>query len=350
MALGRHGVIDLIEARRKAREALEQAEAGTDPRVEKQRARAAPSDAVEDVVEDFIVRHVERHNRPRTAAENIRALRKHIVPAWRGRSIQDISRRDIIDLLDEIVEHSPANANRTRGVLSKFFNWCLDRGIVDASPAARLPAPAPTVKRERVLSDDEIKILWCAFDSLDAPFAAFFKFLLFTGQRRGEVATMQWRHVDLEKGLWTIPPELVKANRTHEVPLSSLASDVVRGIKRSGDYIFTTQAKGDRPISGFSKAKRAVDLEIDKIVDRLAAERDENYRPIPEWRVHDLRRTCGTGMARLGVDSTTISRILNHAEGGVTKIYNRYSYLDEKRSALDLWSTHIESLVANIPS
>lgn len=336
MALGRHGVIGLVEARQRARRALELIEQGKDPREEKRRARHAPSEAIEDVVEDFIARHIKRYNRPRTAAENIRALRKRVVPVLRGRGVNDISRRDIIEIIEEIGEKSSANANRTRGAISQFFMWCLDRGIIDASPATNLPTPAPIPKRERVLTNDEIQVVWLAFEKQEIPFAAFYKFLLLTGQRRGEVSTMQWDHIDFDEAIWTIPSELVKSNRTHEVPLSPLAVQILQSLNRSGNYVFTTMPRGNSPISGFSKTKKAIDSAARTITS--------------PWRVHDLRRTCGTGMARLGTPPHTISRVLNHAEGGVTSIYNRYGYLNEKRLALNAWSRHVETLVAQPPN
>lgn len=340
MTLGRHGAIDLDEARTKARKALEKVEQGEDPRDDKRRARAAPSDLVDDVIEDFITRYVERENRPRSAEETKRALRQRIRPAWTGRSIRDITRREIIDLLDDIAAASPANANRTRATIGKLFSWSMDRGIVDASPAARLPAPAPVVERERVLTDRELSILIEAFGRYGEPFGPFMLMLALTGQRRSEVATMQWAHVDLDAALWTIPPELTKANRTHEVPLSRLAVETLGAIEWRGPFVFTTRTFGDKPISGYSKAKALIDAEAEKIV----AERGER-EPVGAWRLHDLRRTCGTRMARLGIADETISRVLNHAEGGVTKIYRRYSYLTEKRHALDAWAVHIEGLI-----
>ncbi|MCZ6590378.1 MAG: integrase arm-type DNA-binding domain-containing protein [Alphaproteobacteria bacterium] len=205
LPIGRHGVIKLTEARDKAREAMALIDKGIDPRVEWGRVKEASTDAIEEVVEDYIERYVEVHNRPRSAVETNRALRKRIKPAWKGRSIRDITRRDIIDLLEDIAVESPATANRTKATISGLFNWCLDRGILDSSPAVRLKAPAPIVERERVLTDNEIKRLWPAFDKRGEPFGAYFKFLLLTGQRRMEVATMQWDHVDLDNALWTIP-------------------------------------------------------------------------------------------------------------------------------------------------
>jgi integrase len=266
---------------------------------------------------------------------------------WKGRSIKDIRRREIIDLLDEMAETAPGAATRARAVFSKFFNWCLDRGLLDTSPAIRLPRLGPVVERDRVLSDDEITILWSAFDSMAEPLAPFFKILLLTGQRRGEVSTMQWAHVDLEKAIWTIPRELVKADRVHEVPLSTLATEIVSSIDRKGDFLFSSRPNGATPISGFSKAKAIVETKAIKIAYQIADKRGGEPRFSGNWRLHDLRRTCGTGMARLGIEAATISRVLNHAEGGVTKIYNRYSYLDEKRRALETWSTHIERLMGH---
>ena len=345
MALGRHGIVGLAEARQRARDILAVVETGKDPRDDKRSAREAQSDLVEDVIEDFIVRHVRRHTRPSSAVESERVLRKRAATKWNGRSIKEISRRDIIDLLDEMAENTPGAANRARAVISKFFNWCLDRGILDTSPAIRLPSPAPVNERDRVLSDDEVKVLWLAFDSMVEPLRSFFKILLLTGQRRGEVATMQWAHVELDTALWTIPRELVKADRVQEVPLSPLTIEILSELDKRGDYVFTTRTNGDKAISGFSKAKAKANTKAVEIVHKYAEARGEKPHLIADWRLHDLRRTCGTGMARLGIESATISRGLNHAEGGGTKIYNRYSYLNEKRHALDMWGAHIERLV-----
>ncbi|MCP5117880.1 MAG: integrase arm-type DNA-binding domain-containing protein, partial [bacterium] len=211
MALGRHGVIGLAEARQKARNILLLVQAGKDPRKEIRSRRRTKSELVEDVVEDFIDRHVRPHTRPRTAVESERILRKRAVLSWKGQSIRDISRRDIIDFLDDMAETTPGAATRARSVISKFFNWCLDRGILDTSPAIRLPRPAPILERDRVLTDVEITILWSAFDVTPQPFGSFYKMLLLTGQRRGEIATMQWAHIDQQNAIWTIPRELVKA-------------------------------------------------------------------------------------------------------------------------------------------
>lgn len=329
--LGKYPVLDLDEARDLARSTLRSVEMGKDPRVEKRLAKEAPSDSVENVVEDFITRYVRKENRPRSAAESIRALRKRVVPAWRGRSISEITRLDIIELLDDIAAETPATAIRTKATISALFNWSLDRGIVDMSPAVRLKSPATMLERERVLSDGELKQVWEAFDQLGEPFGPYFQTLLLTGQRRTEVATMRWDHLDPDNALWTIPAELTKANRKHEVPLSPMVIDLLSRMNRLGDYVFTT--RGDRPISGFSKAKSRV----------------EKATSISEpWRVHDLRRTCGTGMASLRVNRLVISKVLNHSEGGVTKIYDRDPRDDEKKEALIAWGRYVKLIVDDV--
>ena len=156
---------------------------------------------------------------------------------------------------------------------------------------------------------------------------AFVKTLMLTAQRRSEVAAMRWQDLNLETRVWTLPREATKADRSHEVPLPSAVADLLSALPRVGHYVFTTDGK--RPTSGFSKIKARL--------DRLSG--------TAEWRLHDLRRTAGTGMARLGIATSTISRVLNYEEGGVTAIYNRYSYLDEKRRALEAWARNVDTLV-----
>ena len=141
---------------------------------------------------------------------------------------------------------------------------------------------------------------------------------------------MRWADIDLEAGVWTLPRELTKAGRSHEVPLSPLALSILETVPRfAGPHVFTSTS-GQRPVSGFSRMKRRVDA--------LAS--------VENWRLHDLRRTAGTNMAKLGVPVFVISRVMNHAEGGVTKIYARASYLNEKRHALETWAAKLESLVS----
>jgi integrase len=165
------------------------------------------------------------------------------------------------------------------------------------------------------------------------------RLLIATGQRRDEVAKMGWEEVDSERRLWTLPRERVKADRPHEVPLSTIALDVLKAVPRlaGSPYVLTTN--GAAPSSGFAKNKRKLD-------GLLPAD-------MPLWRLHDLRRTCASGLARLGIPVHVTEAVLNHRSGtisGVAAVYNRYDYRAEKASALQTWARHIDALVSGKPA
>ncbi len=331
LTIGGYPAIKLDMARKLAREALDKVADGGDPAGDKVAARKAEvkrDDRFETVAATFIEKYAKRHTRG--WAESERIFKKYVNPHWGQRHIADITRRDVIELLDDMVEHgTPIMANRTLAAVRKLYNWCLTRDIVDATPVARVAAPGRETQRERVLSDDEIKAIWEACEALGYPFGPLVRLLLVTAQRREEVAGMRWSDIDLEAALWTLPREMTKADRVHEVPLSSLALEIIGALTHSGDYLLTSGRRGDKPVSGFSVAKKRLD-ELSGMTD---------------WRLHDLRRTAGTNMARDKVATSTISRIMNHAEGGVTKIYRRYGFLDEKREALAKWSRRLEAIL-----
>jgi integrase len=307
---GRFPVVSLAEARQAARDALAAIAQGEDPREVRRQRMARTGNLVEDVVADFMTRHVDRNTRPNSAADTRRKFDTYVLPRWRGRTVQSITRRDVLNLLDDIVDEGKTiAANRVLASVRKFFNWALERDILDASPAAAVKAPTKEYDRDRVLTDDELINIWNGCDEMGYPFGLFIRMLLATAQRRNEVAMMRWSDIDLETGVWTLPREIVKADRSHEVPLSSLAIAILKSIPEIDDFVFSSGRKAGRPISGFSRAK--------KRIDKLSA--------VENWRIHDLRRSAASNMARLGVAPFTISRVLNHAEGGVTRSAMRWN-------------------------
>jgi len=237
--------------------------------------------------------------------------------------------------LDGIAVRAPVQANRVFAMLRKLFNWCVDRDILQASPCVRVKPPGRETDRDRVLSDDELKRVWRAAYLLGWPFGPAVKLLILTAQRRNEVAMMRWDEVDLDGALWTIPSEKSKNGRVHQVPLSPTALDIIKALPRMGEVVFTTS--GTKPISGFSKAK----VRLDKLSG------------VTEWRLHDLRRTATTGMAKMGIGPHVVARILNHGAGtirGVAAVYNRHAYLDERRTALEAWARRVDALVNGTPA
>jgi integrase len=342
--IGEYPAMSLAAARAKAGHYIDIINAGGDPREEAEREMAATEarrrNTFEIVAREFIEKYAQRKIRSWARVE--RGLELHVFPHWRNRLIDNITRRDVNDLMDKLVESGlSVQANRVLAYVRKLFNWCIERGILETSPAFQVKPPTLEQPRERDLRDDEIASLWPAFDALKEPFATYLKLLLILGQRRTEVATMRWQDIDLEKAEWTLPRELTKAKRTHVIPLPMMAVDILKGVPRfTGPYVFTT-TEGERPISGFGRVKQRLDKAIAKA-------REENGLGIMvDWTLHDLRRTVATRMAELGVSIEHISRVLNHAPRGITAtVYDKHTYVPEKRKALEIWTGYLKNIVA----
>jgi integrase len=339
--LGSYPALGLKDARELAAKALRSVAEGRDPGREKIQARAAKADSVDRIVEEFLERHVRRSNRPRTAEETERLLRQHVLPRWRGRMVHDITRRDVLDILDRVVDGgAPIAANRVLAAVRKFFNWCVARDILAASPCAGVKPPTAERSRDRVLTDDELRLVWAAAEKLGGTFGPLVKLLALTGQRRDEVARIKFEEINFDARLWTLPPARTKNNQPHEVPLSKPALAVLQRLPRTAEspFVFTTNG-GASPASGYSKNKRRLDA-------LLPAD-------MPSWRLHDLRRTAASGMARLGINLPVIEKVLNHASGsfaGIVGVYQRHSFADEKRHALEAWGNFVEALVDGKPA
>lgn len=350
--MGRCPPLKPAQARREAQAALDRVHAGADPAEEKRARRDTRTPAFDTfgaVAGDYLERHVRANNRPSTFAEAKRDLERDALRKWRGRPIASISRRDVIDLVDGIVERGAGvQANRTLTRLRALFDWAVEKERLAASPADRMKLPTQEQERDRVLTDDELRWFWHGCDEIGPPFGPLFKLLLLTAQRRDEIAGMTWAEVDVDKGVWTIPRHRAKNDREHEVQLSEAAVAVLLSLKalRNVDRIglvFTTT--GRTQVSGFSKSKRRLDAEM---LSAMRAERGmRKGEAIPDWTLHDLRRTAATGMARLNIPPHVVDKVLNHTGGtirGVAAIYNRFAYLDERRAALEVWGRYVDQL------
>jgi integrase len=353
VAIGLHGPLTVETAREAAADLYEAVRKGRDPAEEQKRDARREPDTIEKVIEDFILRYMAGKERAQSYIGDTRAtFKNHVLPRWRGRDINTITRRDVIELLDAIVDAGkPIAANRTLAAIRKLFNWALQRGIVEATPVALVEMPGAERQRERTLAPDEIRAVWVAADKLGYPFGPFFKMALTTGQRREEIAQMRWADIDEDERTWTLSSEMTKAGRSHVVPLSPLGLEVLGEARETArllggepengqpaTHVFTT--RGDRPISGYSKAKTRLDKAI------TAARQQDGLPALDPWTIHDLRRTVGTGLGRLGILRFIIARVLNHADRTVTGIYDRHEYLEEKRRALEAWGSYLGNLIS----
>ena len=327
--IGPHGRVTLHQARAAALKIFAARTEGRDPAAEKQRARRRPVvDRVEDLVELFITEHVSKI---RSAREISRLLRREVIPTWGARSIHDIGKRQVIELVAEVAARgTPSAANKLLKMIKAFFGWCVGRAILDTSPANGLAAPAREKARDRVLEDDELARILSAARQMDGPYGGIVELLALTGQRREEVAKLTWGEVDLASRTWTLPASRTKNGKWHIVHLSMEAIAVLRRAPRLGKFVFSLS--GTKAFSGFSAGKRMID----------------EVCGVSDWRLHDLRRTCVSGMARLGVAPHVADKILNHQTGtisGVAAVYQRHEFLAERKEALERWSAHVARLL-----
>ena len=282
-----------------------------------------------------------------------RRLEMYAVPALKDRPLPDIKANDVVAVLDK-VRDQPALARNLHAVMRKLFNWAERRDDIPLSPMHKIDPPTGVKARKRVLSEDELLALWRATYALNDPFGAFVRVLIATLQRRSEVAGLPWTELDQGTALWRLPGERAKNDADHLVPLNPLALAELDSLtwKRRG-LLFTTTSK--TPISGFSRMKRSLDAKMLVELQRIYNERagatgeDADTAVIADWRLHDIRRTGTTRMQGLGIPIEVTERVINHLSGetaGIRGVYNLWAYADEKRRALDAWSSWLTKLIS----
>lgn len=286
----------------------------------------------------------------RSGAEAKRLIEREFFPTLKNTAINSVDRADISKIINRIyVRDAPYAANRTLSFVKTFFRWAVGEGYLQGDPTSGMQKPFKGESaRERVLSADEIKVLWKQFEELKYPFDSALKLLLLTGQRRDEVGSVRWQDLDLSKGLWLLPRDFTKNKLPHQVPLQGMALDIIKDIPKQAfkdeatnrtkpsEYVFTTTGK--TPISGWSKIKDRIE---EASIDNKTKVKDK----IKDWRIHDLRRTVSSNLGDLGYHDGDIGMLLNHQSRGVTAVYNRSAYLDKKKEMLEKWE---EKLVAII--
>ncbi len=361
MTIGHHPATSLIEAREKAQHYAKHLSDGIDPRNAVPR-RPAPSQArtatarsaneqanrklqskpadphsVARLAHEFMAKYVEPNRKNPSYVEAI--LAKDVLPHWSNRDARTIKPREVIELLDGVVERgSKIMANRVAGILSQMFRYGVHRALVDASPVQLLFRPGGKEKpRERTLSDSELQAFLrdtraCTrFERLEHVILI----LLLTGQRRGELALTRWSDIDVKAKTWTIPAEHSKNGRQHVVPLSQWAVDEfdeLRGMADQSRWVLPS-ADPSKPVD-----PKQLTRSLAKCRARFKA------RGIKEFTLHDLRRTCRTGLGKLKIPPHIAERVVNHAQEKMVATYDTGEYLDEKRDALDKWAKHLKSL------
>ena len=325
--IGKYPENELRFARSKADEFRKLVAQGIDPRVEKRTKRTEQEMTLELMVNEFIEEYAKIKTKSWKQAES--NLRLYLISKHATAPISTITRSHIKTILKELNNQGKkVTANRALAHMSRFFNWLVAEEYLQYSPAAKIEKEYEELEREHVLRDAEIKAIWMATTSLSRPYNAWIKLLLLCGQRRGETASI--RRSQIVDGCWHLSGSDTKNGRPNIIPLSSQAQALVDLLlEQSGNYLIKTDRIGDKPINGFSKVKRQM--------DKLSG--------VNGWRMHDVRRTVSTNLTKLGVDRFILQKILNHTETGTTKIYDRYSYMNEKREALQRWADRLDEIV-----
>ena len=352
LTLGPYPALSLAEARGAWRTARAAVDRGEDPAAAKAEAKRREPDTVRSVGEQFINKYAKPRNR--TADEVARMLELHLYPTLGSRRIETVTRRDILELLDAVeAKSSGARANRVLANVRRLFSWAVERGIIDASPAANVRAPGQETARDRVLTDDELRAYQRACDRMAEPFGPLLRLLLLTGQRREEVAALPWAELDLAGAIWHLPASRTKNKRASDVPLAEQVVVILEGLMRRSPLVFPAQFSRDghtepRPLSGFGRAKERLDgLMLEEL------QKVEPEATLPAWTLHDLRRSSASNMARLGVAVHVVEKLLNHVSGtfaGVVGVYQRHDFADEKRAAAQTWANWLDGLTAERPA
>ena len=332
--IGGADLMTVAEAREKAREAIKRIQAG-------QPAFATPlkAETFADVSEQWLKRHVQAKGL-RSEGEVTRLIKAHVYPAWRDRPFLDIRRSDVARLLDEVEDdHGARQADYVLAIVRGVMNFYASRADDYVAPIVQgMRRTNPKERaRARTLDDPEIRALWKAAET-DGAFGAFVRLLLLSAQRRDKIATMRWADF-AEDGTWAIPAEAREKGAGGELKLPEAAIAMLRAQPRLGDnpYVFPAARSvngKDACMSGWSKRKRALDA---KIALELPG--------MPQWQLHDLRRTSRSLMSRAGVLSEHAERVMGHAVGGVEGVYDRHAYVDEKAAALRRLAALIERIV-----
>jgi integrase len=337
----------LSDARTKARAILVSVDNGDDPAVARAAARRA--ETFGELWEEYLDRHAKQNKR--SWRDDERIAKAELLSHWRDRKAKDVTRRDVRDILDAIVDRkAPIMANRTLALARKIFNFGLERDLVESNPCHKIKPPSREQSRDRVLSDEEISALWKALQNEEDAgrylITAFYRIRLLTAQRGREVLRMKWSDLSQEPGgsVWTVPSDVTKNRRSHRVPLSAAVVELIKAVgtrleddrqrankwrekkgqalKNPSEWVFPSP-RGTSPMGSTQKAFERL---------RVACGN-------PKFTAHDLRRTAATRMTgELKIPRFTVGRVLNHLEPGVTGVYDRYAYDDEKRDALTRWA------------
>jgi integrase len=323
VTIGRYPLIPLAEARKQAKVLLAEEALG----------KFRPSrKAFDDAKKEFLA-ECARKNKPRTVKDYQYLLDRHF--RFERKAVADISPREIVRVLNALND-TPSVKRHAYVIAQAFFRWCVRQHLIEHSPVEHLVVPVRQLSRDRVLDERELLRLLRALRAEETPFKRICLLLLYTGQRKGEIAHLEWSWIGADT--ITLPAAATKNSRVHTFPYGPVVAKILTAIPRLADcpYVFPAarqRSEATTVHNSWSKPKRALDAECG----------------VTDWTLHDLRRTVSSGMAALQVPQVVVEKLLNHVSGGtqspIAQVYNRHAYLEEMRAAVLQWESRLANLI-----
>lgn len=333
--IGKHPKLTTSKARELAKDLYAKVRLGINPITEKKtKIEKQKSPSFRKLKNEYIAKHIPTMKES-TATEFKRIIKKELNSLF-SYKLNQISKKQILKILDKKAykEKHPTQANQIKIVLSSMYSFGVSRDYLESNLILSIPTYKSGInQRNRFYDGMEIKSIWKEIELMPTPTKEAFQILFLLGQRKGETLKMRWKDIDLNSKTWIIPPHIAKNKTEHHIPIPTYAYKILKGLKSKSEYVFSSPVKPNHPIQSIKRETKNV----------------KENTGIEDFRVHDIRRTVATHLAKLGTNRTTIGKILNHkglsGDNSVTAIYDRYNYSEEKRKALTQWEKHLLSLI-----
>lgn len=333
--IGKYPKITLNKARETAKDLYAQIRLGANPITEKKKKEEIErSPSFRELKNEYIAKHIPTMKES-TANEFKRIIAKELSSLF-SYKLNQITKKQFLRILDKKAysEKHPTQANQIKIVLSSMYSFGVSRDFIESNPILSIPTyKSGKNQRNRFYDEREIKIIWNEIISMPSPTKEAFQILFLLGQRKGETLKMRWKDIDHSNRVWTIPSHIAKNGTEHQIPLTNYVFDILKGLESKSEYVFYSPVNSNKPIQSIKRQTKRV----------------KDNSGIDDFRVHDIRRTVATFLAKLGTDRTTIGKILNHkgisGDNSITAIYDRYNYSNEKRQALQEWEFRLIEIV-----